>query len=92
MNISEILIEERKIWSFESNLEDIVINLTVIIGDLARCARGASKDYGEDPRKELGNLITSTIRWCDDLGYDPHECIELAFEAQRKFVKDESLG
>lgn len=37
-------------------------------------------------QKELGNLIFSTIRWCDDLGFDPEECVRLAIEAQQAFV------
>lgn len=34
-------------------------------------------------KKELGNIIFSTIRWCDDLGLSPEECIELAKTAQK---------
>jgi hypothetical protein len=39
-------------------------------------------------KKELGNVIFSTIRWCDDLGYTPEECIELAKQAQKKYRQD----
>ena len=38
-------------------------------------------------KKELGNMIFSTIRWCDDLSFNPEECIELARKAQKEFVK-----
>jgi hypothetical protein len=27
------------------------------------------------------------ICWCDDLGYDPEECINIAIDCQRKFQK-----
>lgn len=37
--------------------------------------------------KELGNIVFSTIRWIDDLGLDPLECLELAIEAQERFVE-----
>lgn len=37
-------------------------------------------------RKELGNLIFSTIRWCDDMGFRPEECVQAAIEAQVKFA------
>jgi hypothetical protein len=37
--------------------------------------------------KELGNLIFSTIRWCDDLGYSPGECVRAAAVAQAKFAQ-----
>jgi len=33
----------------------------------------------------LGNTIFSTIRFCDDLGFDPEECIELAIKCQEEF-------
>jgi len=32
-------------------------------------------------KKELGNIIFSTIRWVDDLGLDVLECLDLAIEA-----------
>jgi len=38
-------------------------------------------------QKELGNLIFSTIRWCDDSGFDPEECIKEAIKSQKKFRK-----
>jgi len=38
-------------------------------------------------KKELGNIIFSTIRWIDDLGLDVLECLDLAIEAQEKFAK-----
>jgi len=41
----------------------------------------------EELKKEMGNIIFSTIRWCDDLGYDPEECINLARKAQKDFSR-----
>ena len=38
-------------------------------------------------KKELGNVILSTIRWIDDLGLDPLECLDLAAAAQEAFAK-----
>lgn len=43
------------------------------------------KQYPEI-KKELGNIIFSTIRWVDDLGFDVLECLDLAIEAQEKFA------
>jgi hypothetical protein len=58
---------------------------------MCRYARNAPKDSGthseEDLKKELGNIIFSTIRFADKLGYKPKECIKIAIEAQRKFQK-----
>jgi len=36
--------------------------------------------------KELLKLF-STIRWCDDLGYNPEECISEAIKCQKEFKK-----
>lgn len=38
-------------------------------------------------KKELGNIIFSTIRFCDDLGFDPEDCIREAIKCQKKFKK-----
>ena len=38
--------------------------------------------------KELGNIIFSTIRWCEELGYDPEECILLAIKCQKKLSEE----
>ena len=32
-------------------------------------------------------MIVSSIRWCDDLGLDPEECIKEAIKAQKRFKK-----
>ena len=62
-----------------------------VFGDICRWERNASKDKvfhtDEELKKELGNTIFSMIRWCDDLGHDPEECIKLAIESQKRFEK-----
>lgn len=72
-------------------LEEIIPALGKVFGDICRWQRNAPKDTAThtdaELKKELGNVIVSTIRWCDDLGYDPEECIESAIEAQKKFRK-----
>jgi hypothetical protein len=86
MEIESLRREARHIWGDERlTLEEIIIRLMVVVGDLSRIARnkveGGSSDEAE-LQKELGNIIFSTIRWCDDLGYDPQACIELAKQTQ----------
>lgn len=44
-------------------------------------------EHTNQVKKELGNIIFSTIRWVDDLGLDVLECLDLAIEAQEKFAK-----
>lgn len=43
--------------------------------------------WKKELKKELGNILFSTIRWIDDLGLDPMECLDLAIDAQEKFAK-----
>lgn len=92
MEIKELLKEGRNIWGNEKlNLSQIIIRLGKVFGDLCRWERDAIKDKNvhtdSDLKKELGNIIFSTIRWCDDLGYDPEECIKIAIDCQKKFKK-----
>lgn len=43
--------------------------------------------WKREVKKGLGNILFSTIRWIDDLGLDPMECLDLAIETQEKFAK-----
>lgn len=93
MNINELLKSARLTWGDDKlKLDQVIIRLNVTLGDLARIERNSEKDRlnssETEVKKELGNIIYSTIRWCDDLGYDPEECIELAKKAQEKFAKE----
>lgn len=86
--------------STTNTLPSIVVRLSVTVGDLARIARQYGDVHwdviqGELPgrvnarmeiKKELGNVILSVIRWCDDLGFNPAECVALAVKAQHDFV------
>ena len=62
-----------------------------VFGDICRWERNAPKDKkthtNKELKKELGNIILSTIRWCDDLGFKPEDCIKEALDAQKKFKK-----
>jgi hypothetical protein len=76
-----------------NTLPEIVLRLMVGVGDLARLARDgyaeetASVNQTNELKKELGNILFSTVRWIDDLGLDVLECLDLAIEAQEKFAK-----
>lgn len=92
MQIKELLKEGRTIWGNKSlSLSQIIVRLGKVFGDICRWERDALKDkeiHNErELKKELGNLIFSTIRWCDDLGFDPEDCIREAIECQKKFKK-----
>jgi len=92
MEIKGLLNLGSQIWADEKlSLSQIISKMGKIFGDICRWERDAIKDKDihtdKELKKELGNIIFSTIRWCDDLGYDPEECINLAIECQKKFQK-----
>lgn len=84
----------RTIWGdHRYRLDEITIRLMKGVGDLALICRNGEPRSPElrvertlEIKKELGNIIFSTIRWCDDLGFDVIECVALAVEAQRKYA------
>ena len=93
MTIKELLKQSREIWGEQKlSLAQIIVRMGKVFGDICRWERDAVKNSSthtdKELKKELGNIIFSTIRWCDDLGYDPKECIELAKDAQKRFVKE----
>lgn len=62
-----------------------------VFGDICRYARDEKTTDAASEielKKELGNMIFSTIRWCDDLGFDPQECVDAAIEAQKEYQKN----
>lgn len=90
MTLNELLGLSRAIWRGDRlGLPEISTCVAVVCGDLARQARAANEGQPVDlaeAGKELGNLILSAVRWCDDLGLDPSECIAAAAEAQRAYA------
>ena len=92
MNIKELLSSGKQIrWNEKLPLAQIIVRMWKVFGDICRRERNAVKDdivhNDEELKKELGNIIFSTIRRCDDLGYDPEECIKKAMDCQKKFQK-----
>lgn len=72
------------------HLQHIVVSMGVVYGDICRYARCKTENKKIDEielKKELGNMILSTIGWCDGLGYNPEKCIRLAKEAQVSYSK-----
>ncbi len=91
MTIRELLKQAEEIWGDEKlSLAQIIVRLGKVFGDICRWERNAPKDRerhsGEELKKELGNLIFSTIKFSRELGYDPEECINLAIKAQKEKV------
>lgn len=92
--LTTLLVQARQIWGKEHrhSLGEVVVRLTVGVGDLARLARDGTsftndtEAWSRELRKEMGNIILSTVRWMDDFGLDPMECLDLAIEAQEKFA------
>jgi len=93
MDILNLRDHGRALWGGEKlSLSQIIVRMGKIFGDICRWERNAPKDTNthtdDELKKELGNMIFSSIRWCDDLGYDPQECIQKAIECQKLFRKD----
>ncbi len=91
MTIQDLLKEGRTIWGDKPmTLEHITVAMGVVYGDVCRQAR-AKIERGEvddqELQKELGNLLMSIVRWCNDLGYDPEKCIALARQSQLKYAE-----
>lgn len=91
MEIENLLSLSREIWGDEKlSLAQIIVRMGKVFGDICRWERNDQKNQAThtdaELKKELGNIIFSTIRWCDDLGYSPEECVKLAIECQKKFV------
>ncbi len=90
MNTDDLLEQARKLWPNKATEQDIAIAMGVIYGDICRYVRDHAEGKEVDStefKKELGNIIFSTIRWCDDMGYTPEECLGLAIEAHARYVK-----
>lgn len=92
MEIESLLKQGREIWKKEKlSLSQIIVRMGKVFGDICQWERNAPKDKKlhtkKELKKELGNIIFSTIRWCDDLGFDPKDCIKEAIRAQKKFKK-----
>jgi hypothetical protein len=97
--LSALRVQARQVWGTESiSLSEKVLWLKLSAEVLARLARdfpdrpmmasARDVDAGRiDLQRELGNIIFSTIRWIDDLGFDVRDCLDLAIEAQEKLAK-----
>lgn len=92
MEVKELLGRSREIWGNQKlKLSQIIPCMGKVFGDICRWERNAKKDkkihHKKELKKEMGNIIFSTIRWCDDLGFDPEECIKEAMKSQKRFKK-----
>lgn len=94
-DVQTILREGRSIWNGVPvcgepvSVPTIAIVLGKIHGDLCYQARRVleGRDAStDDLRRELGNLITTAVRWVDDLGFDIDDCLQASYTAQRAYV------
>ena len=83
--VEELLATAREIWGPPRMMPgEVCIAMAVVHGDICRAVRDGNR---EDLEREMGNMILSTIRWCDDLGLDVAACLEAAERCQRTFAK-----
>ncbi len=70
----------------------MIVVIGKVFGDVCRWERNYEKDRtthtDEDLKKELGNLIVCGIKFSENLGYEPEDCIRLALESQKKISKE----
>lgn len=95
--LGALLVQGRQIWGSDKlEVDQVLTRLTVGVGDLARLVRdtwtGAPGEedherWRRELKKEFGNVVFSTIRWVDDLGFDVLECLDLAIQAQEKYAQ-----
>ena len=88
MTIPELLTEARRIWGIPASspyLHEVIVPMGVIYGDICRCSRDTLSLH--ELEKEMGNMILSTIRWCDELHLDLDICLKRAIECQEEFVR-----
>lgn len=89
MTFIEVLSRQREIWGHDRlTLVEIVVRLGVNYGKLCRIARGADKDDTSKKELELamGHIITSMVRWTNDLNLNIDDCINAAHAAQADFA------
>lgn len=92
MNIKDLHTKSRDIWGDEKlTLAQMIVVYGKVFGDICRWERGYEKDKqthtDEDLKKEIGNMIFTSIKFAGELGYSPEECIELAIKSQEKISK-----
>ena len=95
MKIKDLSLKAREILGEEKlPLAQIIVRLGKVFGDICRWERNAEKNRDthtdEELKKELGNLIFSSIKFCDELGFDAEDCVNKAIEVQEKYVRENS--
>ena len=90
MKLEDLLAQARDIWGSDvMTADEIAVAMGVVYGDICRVIRDESEKRQVDEqelKKELGNMIFSSIRWADDLGFDAVECVSLATDSQKAYV------
>lgn len=91
MTIEDLREDARAQWEKPMSLSEIIPAMGTVFGDICRHARDKNEGKSvsdSNLQKELGNLLLSTLRWCDDLGFDPERCIEDAKQAHQKYRQE----
>jgi len=85
-DLAAVLALAREIWGNDAcmNEREIGNAMAVVCGDVNRAIRDENR---AELRKEIGNMILSSVRWADDLGFDLEECLKDAELCQCEFVR-----
>lgn len=96
ITLAQVAADGRAIWAghpFQSYLHVAAV-LSHTVGDVAGAARdiqeGNLQQVLTDPaiwdlKREIGNLIATSIRIVDELGWDPADVLAAAYDCQRKY-------
>jgi hypothetical protein len=90
MELNDLVRRARELWPTVTDEQEMAIALGVIYGDICRYVRDHQEGKEVDEtelKKELGNLIFSTLRRIDDRGFSAQECMKLAIEANERYAK-----
>jgi len=90
VGIAALRVQGRQIWGhankwpFTKVLQELMLHVQ---GLTHGAFREGTSQRQQEIKLELGCLILSTVRWIDDLGFDPLECLDLAAGAQELMAK-----
>jgi hypothetical protein len=88
--LGDLLLLGREIWGTRRmRLPEIAVAMGVVYGDVCRAVRD---DKPEALVAELGNMILSTLRWCDDLNIDFDDALHAAKVRQALFANTLKKG
>lgn len=91
-SVWDIIEMGQQIWGQDSftGLSHVAVVLTKVVGDLSAQVRAMHEGGSQSPaqvEKELGNLVTTSLRALAELRLSPEQALTRAFAAQQIYVE-----